>query len=127
MRVPQVPHRWFAPVLLLAVAASACDRSQGAPAKRAPAPGLRVRAVPVTRQDVVYAIKALGSLSADEVVQVTAEVEGPVRDVTFNEGQRVTPQTLLARIDPDKYRLQAQRAEATVRKAESEQGRAHAE
>jgi multidrug efflux system membrane fusion protein len=128
MHVPQGSRRSFVPVLLmLALGAASCDRSQGAPAKRGPAPGLRVRAAQVGRQDVVYAIRAVGSLSADEVVQVTAEVEGPVRDVTFNEGQRVTPETLLARIDPEKYRLEAQRAEATVRKAESERLRAQAE
>jgi multidrug efflux system membrane fusion protein len=86
-----------------------------------------VRAAEVARQDVVYAIRAVGSLSADEVVQVTAEVEGAVRDVTFNEGQRVSPQTLLARIDPERYRLEAQRAEGAYRKAESERARTQAE
>jgi multidrug efflux system membrane fusion protein len=128
MSVPQGPRRAFVPVLLLAaVAGGACDRSQGAPLKRPAAPGLRVRAAEVTRQDVVYSIRAVGSLSADEVVQVTAEVEGPVRDVTFNEGQRVSPQTLLARIDTERYRLEAQRAEGTYRKAESERARTQAE
>jgi multidrug efflux system membrane fusion protein len=83
--------------------------------------------VTVARQDVVYGIRAVGSLSADEVVQVTAEVEGPVRDVSFNEGMRVSPDTLLARIDPETFRLQVQRADATFRKAEADRGQAQSE
>ena len=46
-------------------------------------------------------------------MQVTAEVEGAVTEVRFNEGDRVSPQTVLARIDPERYRLEAERAEAS--------------
>jgi membrane fusion protein, multidrug efflux system len=119
--------RAVAPVLVLAgVAITSCGRSQGEPVRRQ-APSLRVHAGSVQRQDVVYTIRAVGSLSADEVVQVTAEVEGPVRDVSFNEGVRVTPQTLLARIDPERHRLEMQRAEATYQKAVADHSRAKAE
>ena len=124
--MPQVP-RFVLAVAALAVLTPACGPSQGAPAKRPAGPGLRVRAVPVARQDVTYTIRAVGSLHADEVVQVTAEVEGPVRDVTFNEGMRVTRETLLARIDPETHRLEAQRAEASYKKADADRARAQAE
>ena len=53
-------------------------------------------------------------------MQVTAEVEGAVAEVRFHEGDRVGPQTVLARIDPDRYRLEAQRAEASYRKARAD-------
>ena len=65
-------------------------------------------------QDVTYEVKALGSLEPQELVQVTAEVEGAVTEVRFNEGDRVSPQTVLARIDPERYRLEAERAEASA-------------
>jgi membrane fusion protein, multidrug efflux system len=115
-------------VALLAVAAvssAACDRTQGA----AGGPARAVRAVsvtvaPVAVQDVVYRIVANGSLEAEEVVQVTAEVEGQASSVAVQEGQRVTPGTVLALIDPDKYRLEAQRAEANYRKALADAERA---
>src|SRR5688500_6084801 len=94
-------------VLSAAVAASGCSRSQGAPA---PGPrrggGVTVRVEPVTVRDVVYSIQSVGSLEADEVVQVTAEVEGAVTAVLFDEGMRVSPRTVLARIDPGRYRLE---------------------
>jgi RND family efflux transporter MFP subunit len=107
---------------------AACGGSQGAQAGA----GRGVRAVsvsvaPVAVQDVVYQITANGSLEAEEVVQVTAEVEGQAASVSFQEGQRVTPGTVLALIDPDKYRLEAQRAEAAYKKAVADAERAKSE
>ena len=117
------------PLTLLALAAlslsAACGRSQGAAAGAARGPrAVTVSVAPVAVQDVIYQITANGSLEAEEVVQVTAEVEGQVSSVNFQEGQRVTPGTVLALIDPDKYRLEAQRAEAAYKKALADAERA---
>lgn len=115
------------PLLLLAsLVAQDCGRSQGAPAPGTPAAAraLRVRTAPVTAQDVVYRVQSLGTLEAEELVQVTAEVEGAVSEVLFHEGDRVGPQTVLLRIDPDRYRLEAARAQATQAKAEADARRA---
>jgi len=114
-------------VAMAAVAVTGCNRSQGAPAPPARRGGVTVRVEPVAVRDVVYSIQAVGSLEADEVVQVTAEVEGAVTAVLFDEGKRVSPRTVLARIDPERYRLEAQRAEAAYRKAQADQGRAEAD
>jgi multidrug efflux system membrane fusion protein len=86
-----------------------------------------VNAAPVAVQDVVYQITAVGSLEAEEVVQVTAEVEGQASSVNVQEGTRVTPGTVLALIDPDRYRLEAQRAEAAYKKALADADRAKSE
>jgi multidrug efflux system membrane fusion protein len=120
-------------LLLVLVAASAlaggCGRSQGAPASAVPAASraLRVRTAPVAVREVVYRIKALGSLEAEELVQVTAEVEGAVAVVRFDEGDKVTPQTVLVRIDPDRYRLEAERTAATYKRALADQQRAESD
>jgi RND family efflux transporter MFP subunit len=112
-------------VLLATTTLSACSRSQGAPAPAARrGGGVTVRVEPVAVRDVVYSIQAVGSLEAEEVVQVTAEVEGQVTAVLFNEGARVSPRTVLARIDPERYRLQAQQAEAAYLKAQADAKRA---
>ena len=122
------------PSCILAVAGlpllvSACTRAEGkAPGQPgASRPALAVRIAPVTVQDVTYEVKALGSLEAQELVQVTAEVEGAVTEIRFNEGDRVTPQTVLFRIDPERYRLEAERAEASLKQAQAERGRAEAD
>jgi multidrug efflux system membrane fusion protein len=113
---------------LLAVAAialPACKAGQTTASPRGAGPrALTVRAAEVVVQDVVYEIKAIGSLEPEELVQITAEVQGAVADVRFNEGDRVGTGTVLARIDPDRYRLEAERAEATYRKALAEEQRA---
>jgi multidrug efflux system membrane fusion protein len=113
---------WTAGLALSAAALGCTKATQGAaaPGRRA----IAVKVEPVNARDVTYKIQAVGSLEAEEVVQVTAEVEGVVTDVRFNEGMRVGPQTILFRIDPERYRLEAQRAEASFQKAMVDRRRA---
>jgi multidrug efflux system membrane fusion protein len=113
--------------LFLAVALAACGGAAGTPGAKPSRPALAVRTARVAVKDVVYRIKALGSLEAQDLVQVTAEVEGAVTDIRFNEGDRVTPQTVLLRIDPERYRLELDRTEATLRQAVADAERAAAD
>ncbi len=110
-------------ILLLAIACRGAAPAKG-PQK---AGGVAVRTAPVTIRDVVYEIRALGSLEAPERVQVVAEVEGAVSEVLFNEGLHASPKTVLARIDPERFRLAAEQAEAVLRQAESDSDRAKAD
>jgi multidrug efflux system membrane fusion protein len=82
---------------------------------------------PVRVQDVVNQIKALGSLEAQDMVQVTAQVEGVVTDVRFREGDRVTPRSLLLRIDPERYQVETERARALKEQSRAEVDRAKAD
>jgi multidrug efflux system membrane fusion protein len=111
----------------LALLLGACGSSPGAAASRPAARALVVRMAPAATQDVAYEIKALGSLEAEELVQVTAEVEGAVSDVRFHEGDRVGTGTVLAHIDTERYGLELKRAEANLRQAQAEADRALAE
>jgi RND family efflux transporter MFP subunit len=86
-----------------------------------------VRVAPVLVQEVIYQIKALGTLEAEEMVQVTAEVEGAVSDVRFHEGDHVNSQTVLAQIDPERYRVELDRAKASLDQSRAELGRAQAD
>jgi multidrug efflux system membrane fusion protein len=106
---------------------SACGGSQGAASARPQRQALRVRVAPVVVQDVIHLIKALGSLEAQDLVQVTAQVEGVASDVRFREGDRVGPTTVLLRIDPDRHRVEAERAKALKDQATAELGRAQAD
>lgn len=113
--------------VLLAGLSAACG-SGAEPARPSSGQGgsraLNVRVAPAASRDMVYRVRALGSLEAEELVQVTAEVEGAVTQVLFHEGDRVTAGTVLARIDPERYRLEAARAEATHRRAVADRERA---
>lgn len=119
-KIPLIPP-------LLALAAAACGQTQGAPAARPSQPAIHVRVATVKVEELVYRVQALGSLEAQEMVQITAQVEGAVAEVLFNEGDRATPQTVLLRIDPERYRLEAERAEGAYRKALADQHRSEAD
>ena len=106
---------------------SACGGSPEAAAGRPQRQALRVRVAPVVVQDVVHQIKALGSIEAQDMVQVTAQVEGVASEVRFREGDRVSPATVLLRIDPDRHRVEAERAKALKDQATAELGRAQAD
>jgi multidrug efflux system membrane fusion protein len=106
---------------------SACGGTQGAASARPQRQALRVRVAPVVSQDVVHQIKALGSLEAQDMVQVTAQVEGVASDVRFREGDHVSPASVLLRIDPDRHRVEAERAKALMDQATAELGRAQAD
>ncbi len=108
-----------------ALALAGCVGTQATP-RSSPTPGraMRVRTATVASSDVVYSVEALGTLEAEELVQVTAEVEGAVSEVRFHEGDRVGRDSVLARIDPERYRLEAQRAEASHVKAAADATRA---
>jgi len=107
--------------------AAACGGPAQAPGGRPPRQTLRVRVAPVQIQDVVHEIKALGSLEAQDLVQVTAQVEGVASEVGFREGDRVSPQSVLLRIDPERHRLEAERASALEQQARAELERAQSD
>ena len=120
--------RVLIPAILAALsAACSSDAGPAGPSRRGGERALNVRVAPVAARDVTYKVQALGSLEAEELVQVTAEVEGAVTEVQFHEGDRVTAETVLVRIDPVRYRLEAARAEATHRKAVADWQRAQEE
>jgi membrane fusion protein (multidrug efflux system) len=81
----------------------------------------------VSVRDVTYAIEAIGSIEAEEEVQVTAGVEGVVTRVSFREGDEVTAASVLAEIDPEIYRLRAEKARATLDQMSAQEKQALAE
>jgi membrane fusion protein (multidrug efflux system)/multidrug efflux system membrane fusion protein len=107
---------------------AACQqgRDPGGETKR-PRRNLTVKTAPVASRDVVYEVQALGSLEPEELVHITAEVSGAVKEVLFNAGDAVTPETVLARIDPERYRLEAERAQAAHRRAVADWKRAESD
>ena len=126
MSEPSQPRREVLAIVVPFVLLAGCGRSDP-PAKRAAARALVVRIATVGVQDVVYDIKALGTLEAEGVAQITAEVEGAVSEVAFREGDRVGTEKVLVRIDPERYRLEAERAEANLKTAAAERDRAQAD
>ncbi len=108
--------------------ATGCKEGGGSDARnRKGGRSLAVRTAPVVARDVVYRVQALGTLEPEELLQITAEVSGAVKEVLFNAGDEVTAGTVLVRIDPDRYRLEAERAAAAHRRALADWKRAEAD
>ncbi|HEX7833283.1 MAG TPA: efflux RND transporter periplasmic adaptor subunit, partial [Thermoanaerobaculia bacterium] len=107
----------------LTLLAAGCSKDE-AQAKGGPGgPGGRkamefpVEVQPVESRRVEYTVTAVGSLDAFERVAVTARVAGAVERVLFTEGQLVQKGQALVEIEPERYRLAVEAAEATVQKA----------
>lgn len=124
----------MAAVIAACVLAVSCSKGDAKEAKGAPGgPGARrsmefpVEVHPVESRNVEYSVTAVGSLEAFERVAVTARVAGAVERVNFREGQLVSKGQPLIEIEPERYRLAVDAAEATVNKqlaakAEAEAG-----
>lgn len=81
---------------------------------------------PVESRNVEYSVTAVGSLDAFERVAVTARVAGAVEKVQFREGQFVSAGQTLVEIEPERYRLAVDAAQATVNKAMAAKSEAEA-
>lgn len=115
--------RYFALAALAAVLLfPACGKKDGgaAPARgagRRAAMLFPVETLRVQDRAVTYTLSAVGSVEAFEKVQVTARVAGVVEKVRFAEGSRVAGDQVLVEIEPERYKLAVESAQAAHNKA----------
>jgi membrane fusion protein (multidrug efflux system) len=124
-------------LLALALAAPGCGRgtsgettrpapSSGTPprgeGRRAPrgeaAAAVPVEVQPVARRSVASYIETNGTLEAENEVDVVARINGPIVELSTEEGRRVARGDVLARIDPREPEAQAEIARVALREAE---------
>ena len=108
-------------VALLALACGGGEKTPAGPGGRPARDAVRfpVEVEPVESRRVEYNISAVGSVEAFEEVAVTARVGGVVERVRFQEGDTVDPASVLAEIEPERYKLAADSARATLAKTEA--------
>jgi HlyD family secretion protein len=78
-----------------------------------------VSAAAVVRDTFVVSVSAAGQAQAFARTLLTAEVEGPVTQVLVQEGDQVRRGQILARIDPQRYEFELERARASLETAEA--------
>src|SRR5689334_11119943 len=100
----------FASALLLWCAVGCGDGNKGsaAPTKKLE---FQVRMTKVTTQKLHYMIDTTGTLVAQDVYRLDAQVPGTVEGVTFKEGDNVTPDTVLCGLSGSMYDLSEKQAE----------------
>jgi len=91
---------FFAAALCLPLALAACSKKQ----ERPPRPVAMVSVASARRATVPYVIEANGVVTPMQSVAVTAQVDGIVQSVDFQEGQDVQQGQALFHIDPRPYR-----------------------
>lgn len=97
------------------------EEGKGKPGDKKPeAQPIPVEVVPVARRDIEASYAGTAALEAPEEAQVVAKTSGVLLELLTEEGQQVRAGQVLARIDPDRARLEVARAEATLRKLEAE-------
>lgn len=97
----------------------------GGPGGRGPT-SFPVEVQPVRSQKVEYTVNAVGSVEAFEQIEVTSRVAGAVERVRFVEGQSVRKGDVLVEIEPERYRLTVQSAQANYEKAQASLNEAQA-
>ncbi len=110
-----------APLLLLALAGSAASCGAGAAAPKGPAGprAFRVGVATVEARELAYAVEAVGTLEAYDVVVVPARVEGTLESLSFDEGDAVGTDQVLAVVDGRRYSLAMAESASAIASAEA--------
>ncbi len=104
---------------VIVIVSSGCAKKDAGAAGRPG--GVQKQVVEVTnieRRDMLETLTVVGSLEANESVQIRPEVPGLVRAIHFEEGQRVKAGDLLVKIDDSELLAQLAQVEARFRLAE---------
>jgi len=117
-------HALYLAVISIAFISAGCSKDDSAAAAdkkgpRAVGVGMQfpVETVRVQDRAVTYTLNAVGSVEAFEKVQATARVAGVVEKVQFTEGSRVGAGQVLVEIEPQRYTMAVESAQASYNKA----------
>ncbi|MDB6167805.1 MAG: czcB 2 [Verrucomicrobia bacterium] len=114
-----IPRFVYALAAILALASwSGCSRGQRAANAPAAATSQPVEVTAITRRDMSETINLVGSVAANETAEIRAEIAGQIREILFNEGERVTKGQVLVKIDDSELVAQVAQASAAFRLAE---------
>jgi membrane fusion protein (multidrug efflux system) len=116
---------WGALVLGAAVALAACGSANGDSAEdgKDDVPAVPVEVAATQRAEMAALYTGTAPVESDRKAFVMPKVQGEIRQVLADEGQRVRAGQTLARLDGDKLRLEVALSEATMRKLERDYNR----
>ena len=105
------------PALVALALLSACKKPDAgkAPGPAFVMPPTQVIAIEARREAVAESLSLVGTLTADEMVEIKSEIDGLVKEVHFDEGRPVEKGQLLLQIDDSKLAASAAEAEANFK------------
>lgn len=121
MKTRQLNHSLIVGVLAALLFAQGCNsKGSATPAKEMSVP---VVAVKSERQPLAEKISLVGTLAANEAVEVRSELDGTIEEINFEEGQQVKQGHVLFRIDQRKLQATLAKAQADLKLAEANRNR----
>ncbi|MBU1920611.1 efflux RND transporter periplasmic adaptor subunit [bacterium] len=103
--------------ILLLILLSGCGGKTNSGSSRRGNLNFAVEVIKAEAREVEFAVHAVGSVQAFEIVPVTSRVLGVVERVNFREGDLVSKDQPLVEIEPERYRLGLASAQALFDKA----------
>jgi len=107
-----------------ALALTACSKNESAKSAGSERPPAQVVAIPAARQAVVERLALVGTMVANEQVELKSETDGTVEQINFAEGERVEKGRMLVRLEDSKLAASLAEAEANYAFSESNHDRA---
>lgn len=107
-------------VAVAALALGGCDNGQANADANGETPAIPVEVVEVARGSMTAFYTTTATLEADREARVVPRLGGTIVELFAEEGDPVSEGQLLARIDDDRYRLELERNEATLRRLEQD-------
>jgi membrane fusion protein (multidrug efflux system) len=107
--------RVFFALLAVALAGASCNKKSPGAGRDNASFAVQVVVVEAKRQPVSEALSLVGTLTANEMVELKCEAEGTIEEILFQEGQPVKRGDLLLRLDESKFASAAAEAEANFK------------
>jgi len=101
-------------LLLAALSAVGCKKNAEPAAAGGGGFAVQVVAVPARQQSVSETVSLVGSVTPNESIEVLAEADGLVKEIGFEEGQRVEKGSLLVALEETKLAAQLAETEANL-------------
>src|SRR2546422_500278 len=92
-----------------------CGKKSAAAGRPMGMMAVQVVAVEAKRQPVTESLSFVGSIVANEMVEIKSETEGTVQEISFKEGQQVQKGDLLLRLDETKFSTALSEAESNFK------------
>jgi membrane fusion protein (multidrug efflux system) len=108
---------------LAALGLSGCGKGSAKTDPAAATAAIPVQVDQPSRGEMVALYSGTAPLQADQEAKVVAKVAGEVREILVEEGDRVRTGQVLARLDGNRLRFEAQQSDANLRKLEREYNR----
>jgi membrane fusion protein, multidrug efflux system len=115
----------FCGLIIAIVWVAGCRKKTGEAVTGGP-PVFAVQAIVVEakRQPISESLSLVGTIAANESVELKSETDGTVEEILFNEGQEVKQGDLLVRLDESKFSAAAAEAEANFKLSQANFDRA---